>query len=119
MYCLNEKEREHRHGDHGPKYLETGPRMNFGIVKLQPGNVVSPHVHHIMQESFFVLEGRVTMYVRRETGTDVWDRVELIPGDYLHLEPGEAHKIYNEGTEVVRMIVTAAPFAEGDKESIP
>ena len=48
MFYLNESEREHRHGDHGPKYLEQGPRMNFGIVQLQPGNVVSPHVHRQM-----------------------------------------------------------------------
>ena len=118
MYYLNESEREHRHGDHGPKYLEQGPRMSFGIVKLQPGNVVTPHVHHTMQESFFILEGTVTMYVRREAGGEEWDRVELGPGDYIHLEPGEAHKICNESNEVLRMVVTTAPFAEGDKESV-
>jgi len=111
MFYLNEMEREHRHGDHGPKYLEQGPRMNFGIVQLQPGNVVSPHVHKIMQESFFILQGCVTMYIEGE-------KVELKKGDYIHLEPGEAHKICNEGSEVLRMVVTAAPFAEGDKESV-
>ncbi len=117
MFHLNESEREHRHGDHGPKYLEKGPRMNFGIVKLQPGNVVSPHVHHIMQESFFILEGCVTMYIRPASGQD-WERVELKEGDYIHLEPGEAHKICNEGSKVLRMVVTAAPFAQDDKESV-
>ena len=55
MFYLNESEREYRHGDHGPKYLEQGPRMNFGVVMLQPGNTVSPHVHRVMQESFFFL----------------------------------------------------------------
>ena len=34
MFYLNESEREYRHGDHGPKYLEQGPRMNFGVVML-------------------------------------------------------------------------------------
>jgi mannose-6-phosphate isomerase-like protein (cupin superfamily) len=118
MYYFNESEREHRHGDHGPKYLEQGPRMSFGIVKLQPGNVVSPHVHRLMQESFFILEGCVAMYIRGNSGEDSWNRVELKPGDYIHLEPGEAHKICKEGSEVLRMVVTTAPFAEGDKESI-
>lgn len=118
MYYLNENEKEHRYGDHGPKYLEKGPRMNFGIVKLQPGNVVSPHVHRIMQESFFILEGHVTMYIRPDSDRDVWERVELGEGDYIHLEPGEAHKICNESSEVLRMVVTAAPFADNDKESI-
>ena len=85
--------------------------MNFGIVQLQPGNVVSPHVHRVMQESFFILEGCVTMEVEGRV-------VRLEKGDYIHLEPGEAHKIYNEGNEVLRMVVTAAPFVEGDKESV-
>ena len=111
MFYLNESEREHRHGDHGPKYLEQGPRMNFGIVQLMPGNVVSPHVHRQMQESFFILQGSVTMYIDGE-------KVDLVKGDYIHLEPGEAHKICNESDEILRMVVTAAPFVEGDKESV-
>ena len=116
MYDLNERDREYRHGDHGPKYLEKGPRLNFGIVKLLPGNTVSPHVHHVMQESFFILEGCVTFYILREDGS--WTKSSYKEGDYIHLEPGEVHKICNESDEVLRMIVTAAPYAEGDKESI-
>ncbi len=116
MFCLNDSEREYRHGDHGPKYLEQGPRMNFGIVMLQPGNTVSPHVHRVMQESFYILEGRVTISVLRDGGA--WEDIRLAKGDYLHLEPGEAHRIRNESTEVLRMVVTAAPYAEADKESV-
>ena len=116
MFYLNESEREYRHGDHGPKYLEQGPRMNFGIVMLQPGNTVSPHVHRVMQESFYILEGRVTISVLQDGGA--WEEFRLAKGDYLHLEPGEAHKIRNESAEVLRMVVTAAPYAEGDKESV-
>ena len=112
MFYLNESEREHRHKDHGPKYLEQGPRMNFGIVQLMPGNVVSPHVHKVMQESFFILQGSVNM---RIDGEDV----KLVKGDYIHLEPGEVHKIWNDGDEILRMVVTAAPYVEGDKESVP
>ena len=111
MFYFNESEREHRHGDHGPKYLEQGPRMNFGIVQLMPGNVVSPHVHKIMQENFFILQGQVTMCIDGET-------VHLVKGDYIHLEPGEVHKIWNEGDEILRMVVTAAPYVEGDKECV-
>ena len=116
MYSLHEDEREHRYGDHGPKYLEKGPCLNFGIVKLQPGNIVSPHLHHMMQESFFVLEGCVTIYILKEDGT--WMKTEHEKGKYIHLEPGEGHKICNESSEVLRMIVVAAPFSEGDKENI-
>ena len=112
MYTINEMEKDYRHGDHGPKYLEKGPRMNFGIVQLLPGEVVAGHMHEHMQESFFVLEGMVTMIVEGK-------KVVLKPGDYIHIEPGEGHIICNRDDEhKVRMVVTAAPFVEGDKVMI-
>ena len=63
MFTLHEDEKAYRHGDHGPKYLMMGPTSNFGIVKLLPGNVVSPHYHEIMEENFYILEGTVSMTV--------------------------------------------------------
>jgi mannose-6-phosphate isomerase-like protein (cupin superfamily) len=108
MYTLNENDREYRHGNHGPKYLEQGPRMNFGLVRLLPGEVVSGHMHQHMQESFYILEGTVTMTIEGE-------EVKLKPGDYIHIEPGEGHIIRNPGVQPVKMVVTAAPFKEGDK----
>lgn len=111
MFVLSEKDKDYRHGDHGPKYLEKGPRMNFGVIQLLAGEVVPPHVHQIMQESFYILEGTVTMYV---DGTEY----VLNPGDYIHLEPGEVHKICNFGDMNVKMTVAAAPFAENDKVTV-
>ena len=108
MYVINEMEKEYRHGDHGPKYLEKGPRMNFGLVRLLPGEEVSGHMHQQMQEGFYVMEGIVTMIIEGE-------KVLLHPGDYIHIEPGEGHIICNYGEENVKMVVTAAPFVDGDK----
>lgn len=108
MYIINENQREYRHGDHGPKYLEKGPRMNFGLVQVLPGEEVAGHTHLYMQESFFILEGTVTMNI---------DGIESVlnPGDYIHIEPGEGHIVSNHGDVNVKMVVTAAPFVEGDK----
>lgn len=108
MFIVNEKDKEYRHGDHGPKYLEKGPRMNFGLVQVLPGETVVPHVHQVMQESFYILEGTVTMYIDGK-------ECVLEPGDYIHLEPGEGHKVCNRGEENVKMVVTAAPYMEQDK----
>ena len=111
MFILNEADREYRHGDHGPKYLEKGPRMNFGIVQILPGGTVSTHVHKIVQESFFVLDGAVEATVDGKT-------VVLRKGDYIHLEPAEVHTFHNNSDVNARMIVTAAPFVDGDKEEV-
>ncbi|MCI5596029.1 MAG: cupin domain-containing protein [Lachnospiraceae bacterium] len=111
MFILNESEKEYRHGDHGPKYLEKGPRMNFGLVQVLVGEEVIGHVHQVMQESFYILEGTVTMFINGE-------KYVLSKGDYIHLEPGETHKVCNYGDVNVKMVVTAAPFMENDKEII-
>ena len=38
MYIVDEKDREYRFSDSGPKYLMKGPRMNFALVQFMPGD---------------------------------------------------------------------------------
>ncbi|MDO4556381.1 MAG: cupin domain-containing protein [Lachnospiraceae bacterium] len=111
MFKLNETEKEYRHKTHGPKYLEKGPNMNFGIIELLPKEEVATHVHNYMQENFYILEGKVTMWIDGQ-------KIELEKGDYIHLDPKEVHKICNFGEENVKMVVTAAPYMENDKEMV-
>ena len=59
MYIINENEREYRFGDSGPKYLMKGPRMNFAIVQFMPGQDFTAHYHNVMEENFFILEGKI------------------------------------------------------------
>jgi quercetin dioxygenase-like cupin family protein len=112
MYSVNEKDFNYRHIDHGPKYLMKGPNLNFGIVQLQPGNVVSLHYHEIMEEDFFVLEGNVSFTVDETI-------YSYQAGDFIHLEPGEAHCIENTGTTITRFIVVTNPWMDhADKIAI-
>ena len=37
MYIVDEKDKEYRFKDSGPKYLMKGPRMNFAVVQFMPG----------------------------------------------------------------------------------
>ena len=52
MYIVDEKDREYRFGDSGPKYLMKGPRMNFALVQFMPGQDFKAHYHNIMEENF-------------------------------------------------------------------
>lgn len=111
MYTIDEKEKEYRHGNHGPKYLMKGPYSNFGIVALLPGETVSGHVHKIMEENFYILSGTVQFEVDG-------NKVVLTEGQFIHLDPGEGHIVSNPSDETAQMIVTAAPYADGDKYSL-
>ena len=55
MYIVNEMDKEYRFGDSGPKYLMKGPRMNFAVVRFNPGQDFPAHYHNVMEENFYIL----------------------------------------------------------------
>ena len=63
MFVVNEKDFEYRFGDSGPKYLMKGPRMNYALVQFQPGQDFQAHYHNVMEENFYILEGKVDIVV--------------------------------------------------------
>ena len=52
MERVNEKEKEFRFGDSGPKYLFRGPKHEWGIVVLKPGQTLGAHYHNEVEETF-------------------------------------------------------------------
>ena len=101
MFIVNEKEKEYRFGESGPKYLMKGPRMNFALVRFRPGEDFQAHYHNVMEENFFILEGKVDIYIDGEKYT-------LVPGHYL----------INAYDIPVKMVSTLAPFQEVDKVTV-
>ena len=108
MFIVNEKDKEYRFGDSGPKYLMQGPRMNFALVQFMPGQDFQAHYHEVMEENFYILEGTVTIVVDGTPHT-------LNPGQFIHIEPNEVHYVINRSSSVVRMVSTLAPFQQSDK----
>lgn len=108
MYKFNEIEREYRSGDNGPKYLMKGPRASFGVVIIKAGDDFANHLHNIMEENFYILEGELEFYI---------DGQKLIAsvGDYIHVEPNEAHYIRNMGTCDAKAVFCLAPYHDSDK----
>lgn len=111
MFVINENEREYRFGDSGPKYLMKGPRMNFALVRFNPGEDFQAHYHNVMEENFFILEGKVDIVVDGVKHT-------LGPGDLIHIEPGEVHYVKNAYDQPVKMVSTLAPYQEVDKVNV-
>ena len=111
MYVINETEREYRFGDNGPKYLMKGPRMNFALVRFRPGDDFQAHYHNVMEEDFYIIEGKVDIVVDGVKKT-------LGPGELIHIEPGEVHYVINTYDAPVKMVSTLAPFQEVDKVNV-
>lgn len=111
-FVVNENDFEYRFGDSGPKYLMKGPRMNFALVQFQPHQNFQAHHHNIMEENFFILEGKVDIVVDGVVHT-------LSAGDFIHIGPGEVHFVNNPYDEPIKMVSTLAPFQEVDKIEDP
>ena len=109
---VNENDFEYRFGDSGPKYLMKGPRMNYALVQFQPGQSFQAHHHNVMEENFFILEGKVDIVVDGVCHT-------ISEGDFIHIGPGEVHFVNNPYDKVVKMVSTLAPFQEVDKIEDP
>lgn len=110
MFIRHENDEEYRFGDAGPKYLMKGPRSNFALVQFQPGQAFQAHHHEIMEENFFVLNGKMDVVVDGVTHT-------IGEGELIHIEPMEVHFVANPYAEPVKMVSTLAPFQRQDKEN--
>ena len=70
---------------------------------VQPdGFVAAAHVHPSQTERFAVAEGTLVLKVDGQEKT-------LSPGDVAVVEPGQAHKFWNEGGEPVRFVCEVRP----------
>lgn len=108
MYIIDEKKLEYRYGNLGPKYLMKGPRMNYAIVQFPPKTDFRAHYHEIMEENFYILEGKIDIVVDNVLYT-------LTEGQFIHIEPKEVHYVKNPYDKTARMVSTLAPFVEVDK----
>ncbi|MBC2857324.1 cupin domain-containing protein [Cetobacterium sp. 2A] len=108
MYIVDEKDSEYRFGNLGPKYLMKGPRMNYSIVQFPPNTDFQAHYHEIMEENFYILEGKIDIIVDNILHT-------LTKGQFIHIEPSEVHYVKNPYDETVKMVSTLAPFVVKDK----
>jgi len=109
MEKVNENEKEYRKGNKsGPKYLMRGPKLEWGIIRLEPGEAMGAHGHNEVEEVFYFFEGEPKILVN-----DKEHRVKQ--GDVFRLEAKEKHDIVNDTSAPVRYIFIKCPFLPEDK----
>ena len=98
-------------GISGPKYLMRGPRSDFGMVVLMPGEDFQTHYHRTIEENFFTLEGMVDIYIDGEKWT-------LAPGELCHVPPLVPHYLINRGDAPWKAVFVKAPYDPKDKVNV-
>jgi mannose-6-phosphate isomerase-like protein (cupin superfamily) len=107
---VSETDKEYRWGKSGVKYMFRGPRIDWGVLLLLPGEKMGDHGHEEVEETFFFIEGEATMLVN-----DVPYDAEA--GDAFRVDPKEKHNIENRSEAPVKIVFTKCPYLPDDKIS--
>ena len=108
MQQASEGEQAYRGGDSGVKYLFRGPKIDWGVILLLPGQTLGGHYHEQVEETFYVLQGRGVFAVN---GQDYPAR----EGDAFRMEPQDRHDIRNESAQPLKLVFIKCPYLPKDK----
>lgn len=111
MQYAREQDLAYRDGDAGVKYLMRGPRVDWGIILIRPGETLGGHYHEQVEETFYIVQGDGVMVVNGVEHA-------ATPGDVFRMEPHDRHDIRNDSNAPLKMIFIKCPYAPEDKVSL-
>ncbi len=79
--------------------------QSLAEARLPVGGTTLEHYHRQTEEIYYITHG--TGRIRIDTETR-----EVIPGDAIAIRPGQKHKLWNTGTELLRLLCCCAPAYE-------
>ena len=84
-------------------------KLSMNVATIPPGGVAYAHIHVGFELMLYILEGRV----RHEYGPGLSRSVENQAGDFLFIEPGVPHEVFNlSPTEPVVAVVARSDATE-------
>lgn len=108
MQRINEKDCQYRGGDRGVKYLLRGPKIDWGLLLLKPGQKMGAHGHKEVEETFYFIQGSPKVIIN-----DV--EYQAREGDAFRVEALEKHDVLNDTNKVVKAIFIKTPYLPKDK----
>ena len=86
-------------------------RLSMNVAVIPPGGIAGAHIHVGFEVMLYILEGRV----RHEYGDELAHRVEHQAGDFIFIQPGVPHEVFNMSlTEPVVAVVARSSADEWD-----
>ena len=82
-------------------------QLSMNVATIPPGGVALAHIHVGFEVMLYILAGRV----RHEYGEGLAQSIENEAGDFIFIEPGVPHEVFNlSDTEpVVAVVARSAP----------
>ena len=86
--------------------------LSINVATIPPGGVAGAHIHVDFEVMLYIVEGRV----RHEFGPGLKNVIENQAGDFIFIEPGVPHEVFNmSDTEPVVAFVARSSADEWDK----
>jgi uncharacterized RmlC-like cupin family protein len=84
-------------------------KLSMNVATIPPGGVAAAHVHVGFELMLYILQGRV----RHEYGPGLKKVVDNRAGDFIYIEPGVPHEVFNlSDTEPVVAVVARSDADE-------
>ena len=84
-------------------------RLSMNVATIPPGGVAHAHIHVDFDVMLYILQG----HVRHEYGPGLKKVVENQAGDFIYIEPGVPHEVFNvSDTEPVVAVVARSDATE-------
>ena len=84
-------------------------KLSMNVATIPPGGVAFAHIHVDFELMLYILEGRV----RHEYGHGLRQTIDNQAGDFIFIEPGVPHEVFNlSDTEPVVAVVARSDASE-------
>ena len=84
-------------------------QLSMNVATIPPGGVAYAHIHVGFEVMLYILEGRV----RHEYGPNLELSIENESGDFIFIEPGVPHEVFNlSATDPVVAVVARSDASE-------
>jgi uncharacterized RmlC-like cupin family protein len=84
-------------------------KLSMNVATIPPGGVAYAHIHVDFDVMLYILQGRV----RHEYGPGLKKVIENQAGDFIYIEPGVPHEVFNvSNTEPVVAVVARSDASE-------
>jgi mannose-6-phosphate isomerase-like protein (cupin superfamily) len=79
--------------------------QSLAEARLPVGGATQEHYHPLAEEIYYITHGTGRIRIEGETR-------DVVPGDAIAIRPGQRHKLWNTGTEPLRLLCCCAPGYE-------
>ena len=90
-------------------------KLSMNVATIPPGGVAAAHIHVDFELMLYIVAGRV----RHEYGPGLRESVENNAGDFIFIEPGIPHEVYNVSDTDPVVAVVARSDADEWQNIIP